>query len=49
MKKGELVGSMAFNRYSIGSCLGFGSFGEVYLAYDTESSQILAMKTVKIA
>ena len=38
MKKGELSGSMVFNKYSVGSCLGYGSFGEVYLTYDTQNS-----------
>lgn len=46
MMKGEMAGSIIFNRYSVGSCLGFGSFGEVYLTYDPQSESILAMKTV---
>jgi hypothetical protein len=35
MKKGTLTGKIMLNKYLVGSCIGFGSFGQVYLVYDT--------------
>jgi hypothetical protein len=35
MEKGNLTGKIIFNKYLVGSCIGFGSFGHVYLVYDT--------------
>lgn len=46
MPKANLTGKIMFNRYLVGSCIGFGSFGEVYLVYNTEAEDIYAMKVV---
>jgi serine/threonine protein kinase len=36
MKRTDLQGKVVFNKYMVGSRIGFGSFGDVYLCYDIE-------------
>ncbi len=47
----DLIGTLLRNRYSITAVLGFGGFGETYLAQDTErpGSPICVVKQLKIA
>ena len=46
MNHSSLVGKLFLNRYLVGSCIGFGSFGHVYLVYDIVAELIYAMKSV---
>jgi serine/threonine protein kinase len=46
MRKSELCGKIIFNKYLVGSCIGSGSFGDVYLVYDIEREEVYAMKAV---
>lgn len=46
MKRNDLSGKVIFNKYLVGSRIGFGSFGDVYLVYDIDGEEIYAMKSV---